>query len=151
MPRLFAAGTLARVPITFYPRTGSVLICDFGTGFKKPEMVKRRPVVILSPWSTRHTQLFTVVPLSGTAPQIVRDYHVCLKQNPIPWWEEELLWAKCNFVITVGMHRLDRVLRGRDRWNKRQYTECAVCDEDLRAVKIAVLHGLGFSDLTPHL
>ena len=66
------------MPITFYPRPGSVLICDFNSGFKEPEMVKKRPVVVVSPWARRFTELFTVVPLSGTAPQVVRDYHVKL-------------------------------------------------------------------------
>lgn len=112
-------------------------------------MVKRRPVVVVSPWATRHTQLFTVVPLSGTAPQTVREYHVCLQENPIPWWEESLLWAKCNFVITVGMHRLDRIQQGRVN-NKREYVARSVSDDDLRAIQRAVLHGLGFASLTPH-
>jgi len=30
------------MPITFHPSPGTVLICDFATGFQPPEMVKRR-------------------------------------------------------------------------------------------------------------
>ena len=37
------------MPITFHPHPGTVLICDFFTGFQPPEMVKRRHVVVVSP------------------------------------------------------------------------------------------------------
>ena len=36
------------MPITFHPSPGTVLICDFTTGFQPPEMVKRRHVVVVS-------------------------------------------------------------------------------------------------------
>jgi uncharacterized protein YifN (PemK superfamily) len=35
--------------ITFHPEPRMVLVCDFTTGFKEPEMVKVRPVIVLSP------------------------------------------------------------------------------------------------------
>lgn len=44
-----------------------VLICDFTTGFQAPEMVKKRPVVVVSP-RRRIGQVCTVVPLSSVAP-----------------------------------------------------------------------------------
>ena len=52
--------------INFHPRLGQVLYCDFKTGFRPPEMVKARPVVVLS---RNHHELCTVVPLSGTEPK----------------------------------------------------------------------------------
>ena len=138
------------MPITFYPKTGTVLMCDFNTGFIPPEMIKKRPVVIISPWSRRHTQLFTVVPLSGTPPISVHDYHVRLRESPMPEWDNEL-WAKCDLVTSVCMQRLDRICTGRDQNNKRQYESRLVGPEDLKAIQLAVLHGLGFSALTQHL
>ena len=40
-------------------------MCDFDTGFKAPEMVKKRPVVVISPRRRRSSaQFYTVVPLS---------------------------------------------------------------------------------------
>jgi uncharacterized protein YifN (PemK superfamily) len=35
--------------LKFHPEPGTILICDYSTGFKKPEMVKKRPVVTISP------------------------------------------------------------------------------------------------------
>ncbi|MBU6163323.1 MAG: type II toxin-antitoxin system PemK/MazF family toxin [Myxococcales bacterium] len=35
------------MPLTFQPRPGSVVYCDF-VGLRAPEMIKRRPVVIVN-------------------------------------------------------------------------------------------------------
>jgi hypothetical protein len=35
--------------ISEHPHTGVVVMCDYNSGFRLPEMVKRRPVVIISP------------------------------------------------------------------------------------------------------
>ena len=32
-----------------HPHIGTVLFCDFGHGFIEPEMVKRLPVIVISP------------------------------------------------------------------------------------------------------
>jgi len=29
------------MPISFYPKIGQILLCDFSVGFEEPEMVKR--------------------------------------------------------------------------------------------------------------
>ena len=42
--------------INFTQKRGTVLMCNFD-GFKKPEMVKRRHVVVVSPRYRRHTGL----------------------------------------------------------------------------------------------
>jgi mRNA interferase MazF len=31
------------MPLKFHPEPGTILICDYTTGFIAPEMVKRRP------------------------------------------------------------------------------------------------------------
>ena len=54
------------MPLRFHPRVGSILICDYSTGFVAPEMVKRRRVVVISRLRQR-ADLYTVVPLSTTA------------------------------------------------------------------------------------
>jgi len=51
-----------------------VLMCDF-TGFKPPEMVKQRPVVVVSPRYRRHTGVCLVVPLSTVAPPEIEPHH----------------------------------------------------------------------------
>lgn len=35
--------------LRFHPKPGTILMCDFDTGFQVPEMVKKRPVIVLSP------------------------------------------------------------------------------------------------------
>lgn len=60
--------------LRFYPHPGMLLICDFDTGFIPQEMVKKRPVVILSPqW--QNAQVCRVVPLSTREPHHLLDYH----------------------------------------------------------------------------
>ncbi|WP_189411433.1 type II toxin-antitoxin system PemK/MazF family toxin [Neogemmobacter tilapiae] len=57
------------MPIKFPPARKSILICDFNMGgFQPPEMVKRRPVVVLVGRLPHRANLATVVPLSGTPP-----------------------------------------------------------------------------------
>jgi hypothetical protein len=55
-------------------RPGAIVICDFSEGFRPPEMVKIRPVVVISP-RRRTAQLVTVVPLSSVAPLPVQPWH----------------------------------------------------------------------------
>ena len=50
-------------------------MCDFTTGFKVPEMVKRRQVVVVSPRYRRHTGLCLVVPFSTVAPNEIEPHH----------------------------------------------------------------------------
>jgi len=61
------------MPLKFQPKAGSVVICDFH-GFVVPEMVKKRPVVIIAKHK-HNSQLVTVVPLSTTQPKPVAPYH----------------------------------------------------------------------------
>lgn len=49
------------MPLKFQPRERSVIMCDF-RGYEEPEMVKKRPVVVIA--RNRHNgKLVTVVPL----------------------------------------------------------------------------------------
>ncbi|WP_210210156.1 type II toxin-antitoxin system PemK/MazF family toxin [Rhodopseudomonas palustris] len=57
--------------LKFHPEPGTILICDYSTGFKAPEMVKKRPVVTVSPRLKRRDGLVTVVPLSTSRPEPV--------------------------------------------------------------------------------
>ncbi|HEX4479977.1 MAG TPA: type II toxin-antitoxin system PemK/MazF family toxin, partial [Rudaea sp.] len=85
-----------------------VLICNFA-GFKAPEMVKARPVVVVSPNHLVRPGLVTVVPLSTTPPMPVEPYHYRLRGSPIPGDPIDEVWAKSDMICSVGVHRLDRV------------------------------------------
>lgn len=132
--------------IQFHPRLGQVLYCDFTTGFAPPEMVKNRPVVVLS---RKHHELCTVVPLSGSEPDPVLQHHHKMSPSSLPpsiaakgdWW------AKCDLVTTVAFHRLDRVKDGRGFAGKRIYSSKCANGSDLRAIQKCVLYRLCMNDL----
>lgn len=126
----------------FYPKCGNVLICDFD-GYIFPEIVKRRPVVVISPNGIVRKDLCTIVPLSTTPPDEIRAYHYLLKGNPIPGSSELVVWAKCDLVATVCYKRLDRIQVGR-----RNYTNGAVSMEQVREIRrcAAISIGIEFGD-----
>ncbi len=133
--------------IKFHPVRGAVLMCDFDTGFRPPEMVKCRPVVILS---HRHREVCTLVPLSGTEPKPIEACHHEMSPESLPTkFRSEKMWAKCDMVTTVALDRLDRVHEGRNAaTGQRSYFTGCVVDSDLNAIRRCVLHVLGLSHLT---
>lgn len=129
------------------------MTCNFDQGFKEPEMVKNRPVVVISPQISWRPGLCTVVGLSCTAPVPVRPYHcklVIAPPLPEPWNSREV-WVKGDMIAAVGFHRLNLIRLGRDEHNKRAYYVTAISEEHLTQVRKCVLHGLGMFQLTKHL
>lgn len=127
------------MPITFHPKAGTVLMCDF-SGFVVPEMVKTRPVVIVSANHLPRRGLHAVVPLSGTEPDPIEHYHYRLLKNPIPEWKGDL-WAKCDMVSTIRTERLDRIkLAGRN------YVTRAVSNEELAAIRACLKYVFALVD-----
>lgn len=113
-------------------------MCDF-SGFKVPEMVKPRPVMVVSPRLPHRSNIVAVVPISLTAP--IHDLPFCVKlsKNYHPSSDDDLdCWAKCDMIMNLGLWRLDGFKVGRRRYENPQ---CSA--EDLHAVKLGVLHGLG--------
>ncbi|WPL15001.1 PemK-like protein [Thiorhodovibrio litoralis] len=121
-----------------------VLICDFNTGFKAPEMIKRRPVVVISPRPRRTNQLCTIVPLSTTAPNPVEPFHHRMDPRSLPGkLSRKETWAKCDMLATVSLERLDRVMVGKEPTGKRIYIAQQVLDEDFEAIRRGVMIALG--------
>ena len=87
--------------LTFHPKPGTLLICDFDTGFKAPEMIKKRPVVVISPRRRGSVaQLCTVVPLSTTAPDPVERFHHRMNPKSLPvLLRSQDTWAKCDMPV----------------------------------------------------
>jgi mRNA interferase MazF len=112
------------MPLTIVPDAGDVLICDFNTGFKPPEMVKVRRVV--------------VVPISKTPPLTAMGCHCKFPPRSYEFFDPiESVWAKADLVTCVAHHRLDRVkINGR-------YSRAVIRRDDLQRVRRAVLHALG--------
>lgn len=133
--------------IPFQPSPGQILVCNFGTGFRKPEITKVRPVVVVSPQPRFRSGLCTVVPLSTVEPENVMPYHYKLPRGLVP--NEPAgkdSWAKCDLVATVGLKRLDRV-----RVQFRNYVAPIIPPDDLKAIRKCLLHVIGLDQLTAHL
>lgn len=94
------------------PLVGEVFDCEFPSCFQPPEMVKRRPVVVISPKSVIRQGLVTVVPISMTAPEPLEPWHceVPLEAMPLPYQDKAgVRYAKCDMVYNLSVTRLNMV------------------------------------------
>ncbi|MBY0508831.1 MAG: type II toxin-antitoxin system PemK/MazF family toxin [Rhodospirillaceae bacterium] len=128
--------------LNFHPRPGQVYVCDF-TGFKEPEMVKKRPVVVISPKLPYRSEIVAIVPISLTPPKHDLPFCFRLSKNYHPQEADDLpCWAKADMVVNVGTYRLAPFKIGR-----RTYAYPTLIPEDLEGVRRAVLCGLGLDKL----
>ena len=139
------------MPIQFHPKQGAILVCNFDPGFKQPEMVKRRPVVVISPQISARADLCTVVPISTEPPRKVMPYHYEIDVELPPPWEKGPNWVKGDMVYAVAFRRLELIRFGRAEDNRRTYILIQLQNRDLKEVRKCVLHALGFSSLTKHM
>jgi mRNA interferase MazF len=139
--------------ITFHPTPGAILVCDYQTGFREPEMVKTRLCVVITPRLRRRTGLCTVIPLSTTDPDPAEDYHYQIqfpRELPRPW-DGPSKWAKCDMLATVGYHRLSPIGVGRSTDGKRSYIYPHITTEQLKEIRRGMLCALTLRELTQHL
>jgi mRNA interferase MazF len=137
-----------------HPPTGTILLCDFETGFETPEMVGRRPVLVVSPRISVRAGLCTVVPLSTTPPRPVMPYHLNLDplEPPLPPpFDSGPNWVKADMIYAVSLRRLDFLRMGKNASGRRQYRDEALSEAQLRAVRACILSALGLAGLTHHL
>ena len=142
------------MPLAYYPSPGEIVLCDYGTGFVSPEMVKLRPVVVVSPRLRRRADLVAVVPLSTTPPNPTEPHHCSFTLAvPLPKpFETPQMWAKCDMVATVALSRLDRFRDGRvPGGGARRFRTGKMSAAQLVEIRKAILHGLGLGSLTIHL
>lgn len=130
--------------IGFHPKAGMILICDF-RGYRVPEIVKVRPVVVISPNHLVRSGLVTVVPLSTTAPKPILAYHVSLGENAVPGQRDIEVWAKCDLLATVSFGRLDRI-----RLPGRKYVVGRVSKQQVKMMRIAAARSLGLDIPAPY-
>jgi mRNA interferase MazF len=138
--------------LKFHPEPGTILVCDF-TGMKAPEMVKTRPVVVVSPRLKHRDGLLTVVPLSTTPPPHICDYHCEITlAPPLPEpFDRATVWVKCDMIYNVAFWRLELIRTARDHTGKRKYLQRIVAAGDMAKIRACLLHGLGLGHLTKHL
>ncbi len=136
--------------IKYHPNPGEILICDFH-GMIAPEMVKRRPVINLTPRYRRSQGLYTVVPISTTAPKAIQSWHTKVHVDlPFPYSSPEA-WAKCDFLYTVSSERLFLFRQGKDESGKRKYVYPCLSEKELNKVWECVFDGLGRHDVVKML
>jgi uncharacterized protein YifN (PemK superfamily) len=139
------------VAIKFPEGPGAILLCDYDRGgFQPPEMVKRRPAIVISPRLRHRDGLCTVVPISGEPGDHEEDYIVRLEFKPAlpPPFSYEVAWAKCDMLATVSFNRLDLFHTDRDQYGKRKYLHPKLLAGDLDRVRVGVLFALGMGNLT---
>ena len=143
--------------ITFHPRVGQILYCDFSTGFKEPEMVKsNRPVIVVSPSMSGRDNLTTIVGLSTVTPDPVQLYHLQLPRACLPMlgqFQERDTWVKGDMIYSVGFHRLDLIKLGQKDRNtrKRLYFTRRLSRERMAEVYGCILHAINLGKLIEHL
>jgi uncharacterized protein YifN (PemK superfamily) len=128
------------MPLTFHPDARTIVICDYSTGFQPPEMVKVRPVVVVSP-RRRGSQLVTAVPISSTAPSPIEPWHYELPAGAYPP-AKGAAWVKADMIATVAVARLDRI-RIRERGGQRSYQVFHLGPVEMLAIRAAVKAALG--------
>ena len=94
--------------ISFVPAAGLVLLCNFSTGFQAPEMIKIRPVVVISE-RDRNRDTCIVVPVSSVLPRDARAVFVALDSNKYAFFQKPDNWAKCETINAVRVQRLFRL------------------------------------------
>ena len=127
-----------------HPTPGTIVRVDLNDGFRPPEMVKRRPCIILSPPLPNRAQLCTVVPLSTTPPNRLYPHHLELLLDPPlpPPYDSPRMWVKADIVLTVAFHRL-RLLLANSNGGQRVYDVRVLEPEIFRRVQDCVRAGLG--------
>ena len=134
------------MPIPFQPKPRTVVYCDF-SGYIPPEMIKRRPVVVLAAHK-RNAKLVAVVPLSTTRPNPVEEHHFQLLQNPLADSEMKEVWAKCDMVAVVSTKRLELIPTGRRLSNgQREYVTSKIGQDQFDAIRKGVALALGLTSL----
>jgi mRNA interferase MazF len=137
------------MPLNYPVAPGIILLCDYSTGFKPPEMVKLRPAVVISPRLPHRDHLCTVVPLSGTPSQFKIDYQCRIDlETPLPDpFPQAVWWVKADMLSTVSFDRLDLFRTKRDHTGRRKYLQPKVSPAIMEDIYRAVLFSLGLRDL----
>lgn len=139
--------------LSYYPSAGEIVLCRYDDVVVDPEMRKARPAVVIGPRLRSRGRLVAVVPLSTTEPDAIQAFHCRIElAQPLPApFDSPVMWAKCDMVSSVSLDRLDRFKEAYRRGGGRQWRTGRVTVDQIRSIRIALLHGLGFATLTNRL
>jgi len=141
------------MPLQYKPDIGCIVMCNFDKAFKKPEMVKPRPAIIIAPPAAARPNLCIIVPLSTNKPQKIMPYHLEINLPfvlPTPF-NKAKAWIKANMIYVAGFHRLSLFRTGKIINGKRQYFTKAIDKFTLQNIRKAILHGLGMGYMIHHV
>jgi uncharacterized protein YifN (PemK superfamily) len=127
----------------FQPKPRSVVYCDF-TGFRMPEMTKRRPVIVLRAHK-RNRRLVYVVPLSTSPPDPPQPYHYRFARSPVVHTVPTEAWAKCDMVAVVSTERLTLSRQQQCSARRARDDVLMISEEELAAIRACVAKAFGFS------
>jgi len=135
------------MPLRYQPRPGDIFMCAFPECFDVPEMVKTRPVIVVSPQLPGRRDLVCVVPISHSDPVQMCEHHCVVPVRMLPKFMQATggdRWAKCDMLYTFSTRRLSPVEHGRrDARGKRGYEYPKVDRATLDIVRRAVASSLG--------
>jgi uncharacterized protein YifN (PemK superfamily) len=127
--------------LVHYPKKREVLGCDF-EGLKEPEMVKDRPVVILSV-SPARPELVLVAAISATEPIPLQPWHHPLSKDSL--WDKKPRWVKCDMIYALSVGRLHpwKIAKDRNTGKRKYLYNHFLSRADFAAVQAGVLSALG--------
>lgn len=138
--------------ITFTPRRGAILMCDFGPDpldpatfplhvapvSAAPEVWKCRRVIVVSDDRLNHKHgagpgLCTIVPCSATPPRSPGTWDIPFAARSYRSFTRDV-WANCASLFRVSHARLDRVIAGQGyRGDYLRPADMARIEDGLRA------------------
>lgn len=141
------------MPLVYHPKTGTIVICDYNTGFLPAEMAKRRLALVVSPEFKKRNGLCTIVPFSTTEPNPIMPYHYLLCLNPTlpPPYNSTHQWVKADMLATVSFKRLTLPFAGKGPDGKRQYIKHVIRGHDFESIQRCILNAIGLNSLTQFL
>ena len=131
--------------LKYHPRAGEIFMCSYPRDMRVPEMVKTRPVIVISPRFRGRDGLITVVPMSSTTPRTIMPYHYQLTLShalPAPF-DTNPCWVICDHPMAVSWERIDLVKMGRDQYGKRKYYQHVIDSEALKDIRTCVTKSIG--------
>ncbi|QEY31225.1 type II toxin-antitoxin system PemK/MazF family toxin [Synechococcus sp. RSCCF101] len=130
------------------PNAGQIVVCDFG-GYREPEIIKHRPVVVISPRPRKVTAwLCTVIPFSTTWRPAGPTNHLVVLSSPLPHpkYPATRMWALCDLPATVSVQdRLTNFSKRTTPGGRRVFQDVFVSKDDLNIIRAKVKAVLGIS------
>ena len=140
--------------LKFHPEPGTILMCDF-QNFKQPEMVKIRPVVVVSPRMKRCSGLCTVVAISTQEPAIRELFHLPIDPThmpPLPKFQAKPSWLKGDMIYRVSFERLNLIQLDRDPvTGQRSYFKTVIDKETMKHVYGCIMSSLNLGHIRRHI